>query len=485
LLVGLLGGVVALAGLSCANAFLAHDLPWFGGAFTTSMAVAVAFGGARPASARAALATPLRDGWAAAACVGTALLAGTWFARGPQQQVPDIQLNFLLLDGLARHLAPAPHWRCGLDTTVVAIAIGVLGFVLLAAVERWRSWLVRVLVLLLCFGFLVCAPTLNPVQAGDVSRPLAPRTSLMDGFVIMRCHLLMQQGFGYYQAYWIAEEERSIPTDLRNLLSWRPPTVWYLWQPLPGATAVWGAFWIGAALTMALAWYLLCGWIDEAVALWAPLLMNAYLMYGAVTMWFAIQEYWATWLLVAGLAAWWRGWPIAGAALLGLAMVSREQYVLLLLPLLYVAARPMYRPLERVAALAVAVVVPLFYALHQRYVQAHYGPLSGSPGHWLVGNLSNLAGALRFGNLYVSHRFELWMPFLGAGVVGAILLLRFPRRGVAGLVLAWGALQSLLLLSVAGTESSYYWGVQVVPELIMCLPLVLLAVPAYRAAAQE
>ena len=458
LLLGLLAGLCAAVGLSLSNGLLALGHP--GGALGGT-----AFGvGCLAALGATASDAPggRRAAWLSALGLG-ALLPG--LAR-PN---PSLEIEFgidrnLLLPQLAERFGDG-----GLQPLAwgIALPLSALGAALVLALPARRALLVRALLVLLAGSFLVAAAFENPRVEAETARPPVAGNYTMDAFLYLRVQDLLKQGSGYYRAFYLAYTQRSGPRDEpQNTFNWRPPALFYLWSLVPGGPRELLAVFRGlAVLALVAAFGLVRTRVDEGLALGAPALLGAYFLYGAVTPWFATQEYWASAFMLIGFWGWMSGRPGVGALFLALAVASREHFGFLLLPLLFLVVRGSGR--ERAWAAGALLAVGIFYLGHLAFVSGLVR--SGNPGlaFWRAGGLEFLRSCLEFGTVYVAGRAWLWFPLLAAGALGACL----PGDARARALLASSALVPLGVFLFLGQEQRFYWGVAAVPQLLVAVPL--------------
>ena len=336
-----------------------------------------------------------------------------------------------------------------------------------------RAWLVRGVLAVVVVSFLVAAAHMNPVVFRETANPPVPRQYVMDGFLWLRLHALMQEGQPFYPAFYAAYTERKGETGVPgNWLNWRPPVIFLLWNLVPGGGhGLLVAFWLLAVLTLVAAFGIARSQVDEGLALGAPLLLGAYLLYGADTLWFPSQEYWGSFFMLLGTWAFVRGLPSSGAALWALAATTREHFgflMIVLLALAWLGSR-----WERWSTALAICVVGLIYAVHYHFVAGYVTP--GNPGvlAWSDAGVAWVHRCLQFGTVYVALRDYLLMPLLLAGAVGAFL----PRDARHRVMFAGMVVLPVLALLFIGGAGRFYWGVVMVPQILVCVPLVLARAP--------
>lgn len=472
---GLLAALVGVVGLSLNNAWLALNMPL-------------------PASLVAALLCGVLAALASTSSTQihspkvpyiVALLGGIGVALlgGPNRSLSmEFKVDRLLLSEQATHFGGwIPHTGAGMLLTA---SCGLFGAWLTERLRSHRPLLIRVVLMLVIVSFVGAAACMNPIVYKDTATLPLPRQYTVDGFLFMRVHHLMQTGKGYYDAFFQAYVQRRGESGIPgNWLNWRPPVLFYLWNVLPGGSrGLLYCFWTLAAITLVGSFGVARTLVRDEIALWSPTLLGAYLLYGADTIFFTSQEYWASFFMILGLWAWLlpasdsgrstraldRTRTAAGALMWFLAATSREHF-LFLVPLLAIIAWRR-RKTERTAALIALLSVFFVYTLHYGIVAHYVVQGNNGIGSWRNAGPDFVYHCLQFGTVYMAARMWLLFPLLAIGLVGAFLpdgLL--PRVLTAGTVVI-----PLTALFFFGQEERWYWGIVVVPQMLVCVPLVAL-----------
>lgn len=459
---GVLSGAVGLAGLLLSNGLLAMGWPWVG-----EIAAIFVAGGL------AGLGSTAREPGSPAPVLGASLVTGllAWWAAGPN---PSLMVEFgidrfLLLPQQGALLAGPPAWERNAGVLLVALVAALAGGAASWLMRGRRPLLVRVVLSLVVVSFVLAAAHMNPVIHAETAKPPVPHQYTVDGFLWLRLHDLMQGGQGFYPSFHAAYVERKGETGTPgNWLNWRPPVVFFLWKVVPGgAQGLLVAFWGLAVGAMLAAFGAARSQVDEGFALWAPVLLGAYFLYGADTVWFTSQEYWGSCFMLVGAWAFTRGLPATGVALWALAATTREHFGFLM-PLL-VALAVLWPRGDRWPTVLALALVGLVYGVHYSFVADYVTP--GNPGihAWREAGGEWVYHCLQFGTVYVALRDFVLMPLLVAGAVGALMVGDPRHRAMfAGMVF----LPLVALLFIGGAQR-FYWGVVLAPQMLVCVPLVL------------
>ncbi|MBM3461741.1 MAG: hypothetical protein FJX76_06525 [Armatimonadetes bacterium] len=448
LLAGCAAGLVAVAALSLSNGFVALSVPAAGLLFTAGMAGAIA----------SMAASGGRPGLVCACVAG--ILAAVLSGPNPSLEVEFGIDRFLLLPLQKAHLAALPSLPERMLLALGAAAVG--GFV-------HGRMAARAMLAALIVSFLVAAAYTNPGVIGEASTPPRPGEYVADGFLFLRLHDLMREGRGFYPAFHDAYVQRKGETGTpSNRFNWRPPTLFWLWLAIPGGgTGLLIAFWLLAAAALWAAWAFARAYVDEAVALLGPCLLGAYYLYGACSIWFPTQEYWASFMLIGGLCALASKREWLTALLWPLAAACREQFVMVGPLLVLLGMRSSGR--MRVAAGAAVGAVVALYLVHYAVSAPYVSPASAGLNAWRSAGPEFLYHCLQFGTVFLAGRAWILFPLLAAGLLGALLIpAPTPRMlAVGAIVLAIGG------LLVIGQRERFYWGILAVPQMLACVPIAL------------
>ena len=456
---GLLAGLSGAAGLALANGFLALGSPEGALAWTAFAVGCLAALGAtapgHPQGRRAALLT-------AVAC-GVLL---PWLARPNGSFEVELGIDrFLLLPriaSLAGDLCYRPlAWA-------LALPLAAAGAGLVLALEARRRLVARCLLGAVVASFLVAATFVNPQVDVETARAPEAGSYAMDAFMYLRTGHLMHQGSGYYRAFYLAFTQRK-GEEMRpeTPFDWRTPAFPYLWLLVPGGPReLLLAFRILVALGLVVSFAIARTRVDEGLALVAPVLLSAYFLYPAGSIWFGTHEYWASLLMLGGIWGWVTRRPAAWAVLFALAFACREHFGFLVVPLLYAFFRGEGR--ERPWAAGALVAVLAFYLGHYFIVSDLVTPGNRGLTSWLSGGPAFLLECLQFGTVFVAARKGLWLPLLALGVASACL----EKEARTRVLLASSVLLPLAVFLFVGQPYRSYWGPVAVPQILLAVPLV-------------
>jgi len=459
-LLGVLTGLLALAALSQGNGLTGLGLPLAGHLAAAALAGLLAC----LAATRREGGKP-RERWGAAGMgvLLTAAASGLVFWHANESLPVEYGIDRgLLLPQLWALCPPMPGGErlAAGAACLVGGAVGVLA-------AGHRKAVARVALALVIVSFAVSAATLNPRIVQEATAVPQPGAYSADTFLFLRTAALMREGASYYPAFQTAYTQRKGEAGVPgNPLNWRPPLLAHLWAVLPDGATILGSFWLLATLSIAASWDLARRHADEVVALWAPLALAPYFLYGACSIWFGTYEYWAAFPLVCGLWACGTGRPTLGATLLGVSAMTREQFAYLLPLLVLIGLRDRR---GRAACWGVVALAAIYYVTH--YILARPYVVAGNRGlaAWSDGGPEFVYRCWMFGTVYFTGRDWLWVPTLVAGY-GAAALASVRLRSNTTLLLVGAALVPSAAALLVGQVERWYWGAALVPQLLVALP---------------
>jgi hypothetical protein len=273
-------------------------------------------------------------------------------------------------------------------------------------------------------SFIAAATYINPSVFPQTEKAPVPKHYVLDAFVFLRVHDLMQQDKGFYPAFFQAYVDREHETGTPNtFLHWRPPLIYWIWNFVPGgAHGVLYVYWALACLALLAAYGAARSRLPDGIALWAPLLLYPYYFYGAVTLWFSYQDWWASFFMFYGLYFQSRKSPYLTAFFWSLAATTREHFGYLMVILAVKAIRGSRQ--DRIGAAVALLSVGTFYAVHYWTVRPFISPESTVLGGWREAGPGFIWSCLRFGSVYFSQRHITLIPMLLLGAIGAIRVCR-------------------------------------------------------------
>lgn len=347
------------------------------------------------------------------------------------------------------------------------VAGAALACVVAAIVKRISQRIVvKFVLVIVVINFVFAAATVNPLVYRETAAPPAAGEYVMDSFLYLRIHYLMQNGENFYQAIKDGQEQhKGGSRGLGNVFNWRPPVIFLLWQLVPGGPrGLLYAFWLIAAIALIASFGVARFFVADHLALGSPVLLGASYLYGAATIWFPTQEYWASFFMIIGLWAWLRHRAVLGAIMWALAITTREHFGFLFFALGAVVWQRSGR--ERACAFGAILLSLLVYIVHYSMVVPNLDPGGTSMSTWTDAGPLNALHCLQFGSVYVGYRSYLLLPLQCLGVLGVFMTRQLLERIMLGCIV----LIPLLSLFFFGTPDRLYWGLIVTPQLMLCVP---------------
>ena len=350
---------------------------------------------------------------------------------------------------------------------IVAVSAGWFTQFIISQIPTKKDLIVLILVI---FGFVVSAwNNTNEVRRFLTHEPVTEtyRTDLDD---FLKTYYLMERGASYYQAFNQAVTENAYKNGaLPNLWVWRLPTVFYLWQLVPGTWGlhIFGLFialgiiGLGSAYKIGL---VLSG--SSSYALLSSYFLYPYLHFAVRNTELMHTEWWAIIPVMIGLWAIMQKKQKTALIFFCLALSIRE---LLLIPflgiviLLYLGKFPKWRlyiiPI-------VTCIIALF--LHTIFIQhelqrtiTHLTQLRTHPIGFDI-----IRTSLAFGSWeYYFFDLRLFRLFWMAALITVSLL----RRKLAIIILPL-LLFPLTFLLIGSSKDNDYWGVLYMPFVLILAP---------------
>ncbi len=414
-----------------------------------------------------------------------------------------------------------PFTTWGLDLVAVSVAAAIVAVALAILMERQPAAerLVRAAAVVLVLGALWYSGidrAMRPAADGStlVSHLSAPidayDASSADEDLYLSYVQRLANGRPYYStvASSLAEVNsvRPNPIDAGTPLSYRPPTLYWLLAVVPGGgwgLVVAGLVW--SSLAAVSAYFLAARLAGFAPAIVGATVVGAYCAGMATDITVVYTEWWAGVLGLASVAllvaaarlddasAKWlaRSVPTAApAAALGAALVRELAVAFIVLGLTAVLFEPSARGrrlwIPWVAALGIAV---LAYVAHWAAASSAIGDQTSiaTASSWLHPDGLGLVSAMdRIGRRLIVHTWIAWIAAMLA-IVGGYLASDGRTARLALLGCALGGALVLAVLYPTGAEASglppSYWADVVIPAILACAPLALVAVAGPPASA--
>lgn len=304
-----------------------------------------------------------------------------------------------------------------------------------------------------------------------------------DEMIFLRTFYLMKNGYGYYGAF-----KKAVAGDARNIvltkdiLTWRLPTIFYLWKGVAQNGNQIGLFFVALSLlALFLSERISAYFIPKPFSLLSPFFLAPYFFdaYFYQTSIFFI-EWWGLIAFIVALALFLYDQKISWFFFL-LGASIRE---LFFLPILFMAVFSLITRTKRLFFLSLLFCFSLFYIIHAHSV---YSQL-------VVDSQTSIASRIKFFDLGIFQKtlafsmrqypllsFHLPLIFFVIGFFSLIYhSIQMNAAGEKGKV---AVLFSILPLTTVapflGVPDNDYWGIAFMPLLIIFLPCILPLVSKY------
>lgn len=361
-------------------------------------------------------------------------------------QVGFFVFAFCLLLILAPHIRQVIIQRATIGAVIVAFLIG--------------AWVVG-----------------GPVRA-FLSRDLPLYTYNNDWGVLYKTYLLLEADFNYYDAYRTAQlgrfDQPLVPGDIWG---WRLPSLFFLWQMLPGTSgiSIYILYLVLAAGTLYSAYLIGVRYLGPNLGILSPYLLFPYLSFGARDQIMLATEWWGMFFFIIGLFFLISRRYFWAIIFLSLTVLVREVYVL---PLVLMAIYALFRRRTMLAVFAIPLIAfGVLYLFHiiwtSSYIDA-WGTLAAArvvQSGWFF-----VQQTLAFASWeYLFVNFRPFLVFLALATLGLTCLF-IRKRGEEAIIWAAAALSFPLAFLRFGTVPyNDYWGIIYVPLVLILAPLALLA----------
>ena len=317
----------------------------------------------------------------------------------------------------------------------------------------------------------------GPVRA-FLSRDLPLYTYNNDWGVLYKTYLLLEADFNYYDAYRTAQlgrfDQPLVPGDIWG---WRLPTLFFLWQMLPGTSgiSIYILYLTLASSVLYVAYLIGVRYLGPNLGILSPYLLFPYLYFGARDQIILATEWWSMFLFIIGLFFLISRRYFWAIIFLSLTVLVREVYVL---PLVLMSVYALFRRRRMLAVFAIPMIAfSVLYLFHiiwtSHYIDA-WGTLTAA--RVLESGWFFVQQTLAFASWeYLFVNFRPFLIFLGLATLGlACLFIR--KRGEEAIIWAAAALSFPLAFLRFGTVPyNDYWGIIYVPQVLILTPLALLA----------
>jgi hypothetical protein len=342
--------------------------------------------------------------------------------------------------------------------------------------RRWRALAGLAVVGIVLLWSLGIGPSpMKPVldnQREGYSVPRVAETYGWDGGVYLRTRELMEAGVGYYAAFGeavVGLADVDVPPS--SPFNYRPPFLFWLWTVLPGPPVGMTILWWHVVLgfvAMAAAFFLARRFVDDGVALLAPITMLPAIAFAAMTSsWYSFSEAWAGLVVVFAFLAMVRKrwWP--SIALLLVAVAMRELMVVFVPA--WVVAWYLGGARKRMLTGALAVVIGSITIIGAHVLSAPVSSSGLDVGGWLGnGGLDRLFRALQHGTDPGSLHAYLQPALLLLALVGAALV---KTRWLRWSLMTGLVVPAAFLMVFSAGEFDYYWGAILIPLTAALAPL--------------
>ncbi len=302
-----------------------------------------------------------------------------------------------------------------------------------------------------------------------------------DEMIFLKTFYLMQKGKNYYQAFLNAVQMDARGIHLTSDSSlWRMPTIFYIWLYLGrNSIGIGRLFMICSALSL-VAVYTIMARLAPRLALLSPIILMPYFFdayYYATSMLFS--EWWGWFFFIFGLSFYLHKKHFGAIVFFVLATLTRELFIL---PMAIVCCLAVFFRKDRFFFLSVFGFFLIFYTLHILAVNHQDVPkYSGS----IFSRLHAFDSLTFHRQIAFSMRqypfLELSLPLAvvllaSTGIIYQIIRKLNKKQALWNFLVVFVSLIPVFIMPFISSIDHDYWGIAVMPTVIVMAPLSLLPV---------
>ncbi len=295
-----------------------------------------------------------------------------------------------------------------------------------------------------------------------------------DEMGFLKNYYLMEKGENYYSAFKFSRENFSTGSLLQSdVLTWRLPTVFYMWNFFANNGQQILQLFIFLTLTFLLSLYLIFKRVIGNFAILSPIIVIPYLIDTiAYKTAFLFTEWWGFFFFIFGLCAFFYNKKILAFVFFVLAVTTRELFIV---PLVFMTIYGFVKKEDRKLFTLILISFSVFYLFHWINVQNLID--SNSNGLTLFErfknyNLDNLRSMISFSMRgYVIGGWKSHYIFIILGFCGILTTLIFNRTKET-IYIAISVISMLISFPIIAVLDNDYWGITFVPLILASIPLI-------------
>lgn len=358
----------------------------------------------------------------------------------------------------------------------LAVIYGSLAGTVLGIILNGLKLLEKTAIWILIFSFLISSFVTSHDLRMMLKRDVPLYTYNNDPGVFLKTHLLMDQGYGYYEAFKIAITGRfGLQTVPGDIWSWRLPTVFLIWKVIPGTNRL-SVYYLLIILFVSVFFTVFKigqKYLGSNLGLLPAYLIFPYFHYAARDQMFLETEWWSLSIFIFGIYFFISNRLFWTTVLLSITVLVREVYIL---PLGLMLIYSLFREKKLIPVFTIPLFsFSLFFIFHLSQVN-HYINTRGtifSP-RIISDTLLLIQKTLAFASWeYLLFQIRPFIFFLLVAIIGCLFLFFKEKKKETIFLLLSFSIFPIIFLKL-GTLYNDYWGIIYVPLAIIFAPTSLL-----------
>lgn len=332
------------------------------------------------------------------------------------------------------------------------------------------------------FGIIICSSLILAIIATpviktyfdiDISKEPQIKTYHGDGMSFLKTYFLMEKGNNYYIAFKIARDNFASGNSFSgDTFTWRMPTVFYIWNFFTSSAEQILTLFLFLTILSFISIYLLLKKIStKLLALFGSLLLIPYfydaLVYKAS---YLFVEWWGLFFFIFGLTALFYKYPKIAVGVFFLAVVTRELFIIPILSLyIFCLLTKKESKIFLIPILGfIAVYVLHIINISQIVGRADTGlsVIGRVHGYDILSLQKTVSFSMRY---YIIDNFKVHYLLGLAGLISLIVNSLVKEQTLYLLV---SVLSLIIILPFIAVSDNDYWGILIMPWLIMSVPLI-------------
>lgn len=376
-----------------------------------------------------------------------------------------IAILILLLLGI---LNPVTNNK--LDTTIAYLTFG---FCILVVSGILKKSLLKYVIWILILVFLIDSWFISK----DLRKFLesAPAYNNDPG-VFLATYKSIESGQDYYDSFKSAMLGRfAQPIIPKDIWGWRMPTIFYIWEILPGnALSIYILYIILACSLLYISYEMTKRYLGEKFAFLSPYLLYPYLHYGARDQMFLVTEWWSMAIFIVALYFLVTRKLFFSTIFFSLTLMIREVY---LLPIGLMLIFSIFKQRRLISVFLIPIISFAIFFLYHIYRVNYFIDAWGTlfTARTIDNGLFFIQQTLAFASWeYLLYQFRPFALLVLAAVIGCTYMFKIQKKQEAAFLLLAFLPFPIAFLKFGTTPFNDYWGLIYIPTVIILAPTVLL-----------